>query len=215
MKTYLILLLATTSVIFSCKKEDLALTGAPSAIGAVGNELTFSNTIPNLGAIVMTVTAFHEGISTLQASAEITNADLLEMATHVAGLYPNNITIVGNTVTVNMQARFTTDGIAAIAPNGEELVVCKYNASEGNEWTMDADGNTIRHKVTHKSTENDYHWSFFDIKVVKMEATNYGIPGLNKVEYISNHKYGPVGVKAYLTDGTVWSADIFSLNDNE
>jgi len=215
MKTYILLLAALSLALFSCKKDDLTLTGDPSPVGAVGNELTFSNTIPGLGTSSMTVVALEDGISTLQTSAVVTNADMLTMANHLAALYPGNVTVVGNTVSANMKARFTTDGIAAIAPDGEELVVCKYNASVGDEWTMNADGNTVKHKVTQKSTDDDYEWGFFYIKVVTMEATNYGVPGLDKVEYVSNHKFGPVGLHGYLSDGSSWSATIFSLFDNE
>lgn len=215
MKTYVLLLAALSLALFSCKKDTLELTGEPSLIGAVGNELTFSNTIPGLGTTSMTVTALNNGISTLETSAVVTNADILSIATHVAELFPENVTVVGNTVTTNMQARFTTDGIAAIAPNGDELVVCKYNADVGDEWRLTAGAQNVKHKVTQKSTEDDYQWSLWLIKVVTMEATEYGIPGLKKAEYISNHRFGPVGLKAYLSDGTTWSASIFSLFDNE
>lgn len=215
MRTTILLVLAVSLSLFSCKKDKLELTGSPSMVGAVGNTLTFSHGLTDVGSVDMTVTEFTDGISTLETVITLTNDDLLDMAEHIEALYPTKVQVSGNTVTTEMQARFTTDGIAAVAPNGDELVVCKYDANVGDTWTINADGRTVKHEVTQRSSEDDFEWGFWLLKVVTMDGTNYGIPGLNKVLYISNHRFGPVAVKAFMSDGSVLDASIFSDFENE
>lgn len=215
MKTSLLLFVVLTLALCSCKKEDLSLSGTPSAIGAVGNELSFTHNIPGIGGITAAITSIDDGVSTISATFEVTNDDFLAIITEVASLYPAHLTVTGNSVSSSMKARFTTDGIAWVHDSGEELVVCKYDAEVDDEWTMKVDGKNVRHKVSEKSSEDDYEWGFWLLKVVTMNATGYGLPGLNRVEYISNHRFGPVGVKGYLSDGSSLEAAIFSLFDNQ
>ncbi len=200
----------------SCKKDDLSmLSGEPSAIGAVGNEITFSHSLPGVGPISMSIASVNDGISTVDVEFVVTDPDLLAIANFVADLNPTTSSVNGDTVSVYGKMRFTTDGIATVFKNGDEMVICKYDASVGDKFTMNVNNRTVKHEVVQKSTEDDYPYAFWNIKVVTMEATNYGIPGVNKLQYISNHRFGPVGLKAYMTDGTEHLITLLSLFEND
>ena len=65
-----------------------------------------------------------------------------------------------------------------------------------------------------KSTTDDYSCGFFDIKAIKVEETGRNLPGVSKIEFIANHRWGMVGVKIYFEDGTDETLTIFSDASN-
>lgn len=82
----------------------------------------------------------------------------------------------------------------------------------GEEYSIKVDGKTIKRKVEYKSTNDDYSWGFFDIKVMKVVETGRPVTGVNKIEYILNHKFGVVGFKVYFEDGSNKEVRFYSKN---
>lgn len=97
------------------------------------------------------------------------------------------------------------EGVAYIGQNGKQAVIMKYKAKKGNKWSYtDIDGRKFDMEVTHSSTTDDYDYSFFKIKVVKVEMKQKSFnPGYSKVVFIGNHKFGLVGWEVHLDDGSV------------
>jgi hypothetical protein len=97
----------------------------------------------------------------------------------------------------------SSEGIAFIDPDNRQVVAMKYDAKKGDSWSYKYNGTEkIDFKVSYKSETDDYRYVFFNIKVVKVEQI-FHEPGITKIVYIGNHKFGLVGIEFYLEDGTV------------
>ena len=70
----------------------------------------------------------------------------------------------------------------------------------------------VKRKLPTKSTTDDYFWGWMMIKTIGVEETGRGIPGVSKIEYQTNHKFGLVAIKAYFEDGTTKVVSIYSTN---
>jgi len=217
MRVLLIAFLACTVVLASCKKDDLTLTGGQSAIGEVGNVFTTNAAanIPGVSSVMATITDNQNGISTITGSVIIDDPDLAAIADALATLFPTVVTAVGNTYSGQGAVRFTTDGIAGVYNEGE-LVLVKYDADVGDEYSLTIDGNKITNKVTSKSSSDDYNWgNGWLLKVVEVKSTGQDLPGVKDVTYYANHKFGMVGVKLNKMNGTSTEANIYSAATNE
>ncbi len=203
------LLIVTSIAIFSCEDDDLVLGGAQSPMGEVGNEFTTTHNIPGLAAITAEITELQNGVSTLAASAEVTNQDLVDLANAFEALFPSNVTVNGNVVTAEAQVKFTEDGISIIDDAGE-LIIVSYGADVGDQFSLKIGANTITNKVMAKSTTDDYFWNGMLIKVLEMEATGFNAGGLDKVTYFANHKFGIVGINAFFDNNSDYFATVYS-----
>jgi len=97
----------------------------------------------------------------------------------------------------------SSEGMAFIDPDNRQVVAMKYDAKKGDSWSYKYNGTEkIDFKVSYKSETDDYSYVFFNIKVVKVEQI-FHEPGISKIVYIGNHKFGLVGIEFYLEDGTV------------
>lgn len=105
-----------------------------------------------------------------------------------------------------LKIKNTSEGVAYVNSLGKQCVVMKYDATVGDSWTYTKkNGKVTEFKVTHKSTAEDYDYIFWKIKVVKVEQT-LNEPGLSKIIYVGNHKYGLVAIELRLDDGMVINA---------
>lgn len=109
---------------------------------------------------------------------------------------------------INISGEFncknSTEGLAYINKKGKQAVIMKYDLEVGDSWTYTTaiENNKVKFKVIKKSTTNDYPYGMMDIKVMKVEQ-KVPYPGVSKIIYIANHKFGPVGVEVQLEDGTI------------
>jgi hypothetical protein len=53
------------------------------------------------------------------------------------------------------------------------------------------------------------------IKTVHVEETGRNIPGVSKIEFVGNHRFGMVGVKLYFEDGSTQNLTIIGRAENE
>ena len=196
--------LAVAVMFISCGKDDTpsgggTLGGSQSAIGQVGN--TFSLARPIVGSGVSNFSAqvktLADGVSTISASIKITNPAYVSVLSALP-----NVTIEGDVAKKDIKCRITTEGIQTVYPEGN-LTLVKYKAKKGDVYTLKRGANTISRKVTDVSTTDDYYWggAYEYIKVIRVEEKRTD-PGIDHVEYITNHKFGLVGVRVYFEDGT-------------
>ncbi|MFT5887019.1 MAG: ribosomal protein S11 [Arcticibacterium sp.] len=210
MKTNLMTSVFLVSILVSCStlsdviKPD-KLGGDQSPIGEVGN--TFSlGLLDGADGFDAEVVSLDGGVSSIKASLTITDAKLLEIAKSIPGLTWN-----GNTAEVTRKYKITEEGIQNIYDDTNFTLV-RYSDEVGDSYSAKHNGDKITRTIKSKSTEDDYDWSFFNIKVMKIEETGRKIAGVNKIEYIVNHKFSLVGVKVYFEDGSSKEVLTFSKN---
>ncbi|WP_131458468.1 hypothetical protein [Jiulongibacter sediminis] len=185
---------------------DGKLGGEPSPMGEVGN--TFSlGSIAGVADFSGEVTEFTDGISTVKASITITDPQILNMAKSVAELNWN-----GNTATVSKKYRITDEGIQNVYDEGNYTLV-KYDGKVGDEYSIKVGGKKYTRTIDYKSTEDEYQYAFWNIKVIKVVETGRPLIGVSKLEYLLNHKFGIVGFKVYFEDGSEKEVRFFSKND--
>lgn len=210
MKTYLLLPAAMLFLFVSCKKDDSPKTtigGDQSPIGEVGNTFGMS-TVDGISNPNAKITELTDGVSKIEYTCQIDDEGFLEMAKFIPGT-----TINGKMATGGGKAKITSEGIMNVYDEGN-LILVDYEGSVGDTYSLKRGGKTITRKITEKSTTDDYFWGFMQIKTMATEETGRGIPGVTKVEYRTNHKFGLVGIKAYFEDGTTKDLKVFSTNSN-
>ncbi len=182
--------------------------GEPSPIGAVNNEFSVV-TMPGISNGTAIVTEQSGDVSTISYSATITDPNILALVSAMP-----DVVVSGNSASVNRQYRITTEGIQSVYEEGN-LTLMDYKAKVGDKWSLKHDGNTLVREVTEVSKEDDYAWGFMLIKTVHVEETGRNIPGVSKIEFVGNHRFGMVGVILHFEDGSSETLPIFSDATNE
>jgi hypothetical protein len=91
----------------------------------------------------------------------------------------------------------------------EPFVLVKYDAKVGDKYTFTkSDGTVITREVVRKSTDDDWMWNGMMIKTIDVEQDSR-IPGVEKLIYFTNHKFGIVAVRVVLEDGTQSQVDLY------
>lgn len=111
--------------------------------------------------------------------------------------------------------KVTSDGIqefvSAKGNTNKPFTIIKYNMNVGDSWSFtDEDGVKTTRTVTYKSTDDDYPVYFWMIKVFKTESVTENDPVLERITYITNHKYGPVGALVRLKNGKEFTIGVYS-----
>ena len=215
MKKYILplaaLFILTALVYSSCNLidgDDKPLGGEPSPIGEV-NSIFGVTDLPNgVGNAEAIVTARNGDVSTITYSATITNPAVLDMISAMP-----DVVVSGNRVSVSRDYRITTKGFQSVYEEGN-LTIMDYDAKEGDTYSLKHNGKNLVRKVTKVSKEDTYEWAFFLIKTIHVQETGRGIPGVSKIEFIGNHKWGMVGMKVYFEDGTDQTFGIISSASN-
>ncbi len=167
-------------------------------INTVGN--TFANTAV-IGTTAyhgnITVTDVTNGVTTVQFKAAIpSNIPALQ------SIKPKYKDANGNLVCVG-KFKISDEGILDYNNKDHQpLVLVKYDANVGDKYTLDkSDGTQIVREVVRKSTTDDFYWGGMLIKTIDVEQSS-NIPGVTKIIYYTNHKFGLVAVKVVMEDGT-------------
>ena len=208
MKTKSLLLILMLVFILSCKKDEKAsLGGDQSPIGAVDNAFTI-NAVPGITNFNAKVTSLESGVSTITYSATIAGTTATTILSALTGA-----TVTGNSFTRVSKYKITTNGIQSNYTDGD-LILVKYDAKVGDKWSLKVSGNEITRTVTSVSNTDDYTWNGMLIKVIKVDETGRGLPGVAKLEFIANHKFGLVGIIVHLEDGSTQNISIISTAVN-
>jgi hypothetical protein len=119
------------------------------------------------------------------------------------------------------QGRINTQGKVKITSEGfldytnidnEPHTLVKYNCKVGDTYKIEkSDGNTITRTVTQKSTEDDFSYGFYMIKTITVEQDSR-IPGIQKIVYKFNHKFGLVAAEVVAEDGSNISSLFYPSN---
>lgn len=211
MKTKILFLATTSALILSCKiidnvKPEDKLGGTQSTLGALNNTFTAFG-VTGLLPQSIKVTELSDGVSTVTANIKVTDSKLKELAKSL----PYTNAWNGDVISVNLKGRVTEEGIQTVFEEGN-LTLVKFDAKVGDSYTAKINGKTIKRKVVTRTDKDDYPFVYFNIKVIEVEETGTGIPGVSKISYFVNHKFGIVGVIAVFDDGSTKKFSIVSKN---
>lgn len=216
MKTKYNIILCTiliSTLMMSCdllNSDGKSIGGDPSPMGEVNNDFgVMVSSIPGVTNASAKVTARDGDVSTVTYSVKITDPTLLNMVKAMP-----DVIVTGDNATVSRDYRITTNGFQSVYEEGN-LTIVDYDAKVGDKYSIKHDGKTITREVKSVSKTDDYAWGFMDIKVIKVEETGRNIPGLSKVEFVANHKWGMVGVVLHFEDGSQKTIGLMSTASNE
>jgi hypothetical protein len=113
-----------------------------------------------------------------------------------------------NNMVIHAEPKFrvTSQGIQDfVNSRGDEskpFTIIKYDMKVGDTWSFKrSDGTVVTRKVVHHSTVDDYEVIWWRLKVFKTEQTQTNDPLLSKIVWVTNHKYGLVGIHIFDKDG--------------
>lgn len=211
-------LLAGMCYLTSCNKEssdnDSTLNGSTDiTLNKSGN--TFSSLISANGQSTnatasATISKNESGIATLHVTANIKNASGL---TFIKNLIPAKYLDAQGNVLLDGKVKATDEGIMDYTnADGKPFVMVRYDCNVGDKYKLTkADGKIITRTVTQKSTTDDYYYGMMLIKTITVEQDSR-IPGISKIIYKFNHKFGIVYVEAVAQDGTKAGMQIYPQN---
>ncbi|MDZ7717322.1 MAG: hypothetical protein U5K72_00705 [Balneolaceae bacterium] len=189
------------------------LGGDPSPMAALGNEFSLYAAGLGVSESNAVVTYQSDDIATITASGKVTDpmmksilelSPTFEMESQSSDVYSGTIKI-----------RLTSKGIQDIYEDGSPFTLINYGAKKGDTYKKKVNGKTITRKVTKVSKDDDYEYGFIYIKVIEVEETGNGIPGVSKIKYVGNHLFGFVGMEIFFEDGSTKRATVISDNFNE
>lgn len=207
-------LLALLLIVASCdllnseskSKSSSSIGGSTDIpINTVGN--TFQNYVSVGGKNYsgsIKITEVKDGVSTVQFKAAVpTGIPALQ------GIKPKYKDAQGNLVCEG-QFKMTDEGILDYNNKDHKpFVLVNYDAKVGDKYTLKkSDGTEIVREVVRVSSKDDYYWNGMIIKTVDVEQSSH-IPGVQKIEYFTNHKFGVVAVRVYMEDGTKPQLDLY------
>ena len=204
--------LAVAAVFISCEKDETggggSIGGSQSPMGEQGSSFSLISSVSGVGSPSAQVVSLEGGISTVSVSANITSATYRNILSAMT-----DVDISGNSAVRTSQYRFTDKGIQSVYPEGN-LNIVKYDAKVGDVYTLKRGGQTIRREVTVVSNENSYAWNGMNIKTIHVKETGRGIPGVDYIEFVSNHRFGLVGLKVFFEDGSTLNLPLRSSATN-
>lgn len=209
------LLLAVLILFASCEKlgigkknDSSTLNGSTDIpLNTVGN--TFSNIVNVNGTGYsgsITISKVEEGIATVDFSAAIPSGYPILESIKPKYIQDGQLVCQG-------KFKMTDEGIMDYNNiDHKPFVLVKYDAEVGDKYTLEkSDGTKIVREVVRKSTEDDFYYGFLLIKTIDVEQSS-NIPGVEKITYFTNHKFGLVAVRVSMEDGSTPQMTIIPAN---
>jgi len=198
------------------KKEDENDLGGDTNIplNAVGN--TFDPGSINVNGNYVSIDASAEiiqskdGIATVQVLADLKSHPELSM---INDLIPSEYKDSQGRVNLTTEFKITSEGVQDQMNLDEKFhTMVKYDCKVGDTYKLTkSDGKTITRTVTEKTDQDDFPYGFMYIKTIKVEQDSR-IPGIEKIVYRFNHKFGLVFVEGFAEDGSKLSTYIYAGN---
>jgi hypothetical protein len=215
MKKLFFVILSAAILITSCKKNsDSEIQGDTDIpLNQVGN--TFSSSASVNGNYVdipgsCVITKSEGGLATFELIVDLKSIPALAP---IDDLIPDDYKDGQGRLNVEGKVKITSDGIMDYTnADDKPLVMVKYDCKVGDQYTLKkSNGSTITRSVTAKSDTDDFEWGFYLIKTITVEQDSR-IPGISKIVYKFNHKFGLVYLEAIAEDGTKFSSLIYPQN---
>lgn len=219
MKNYAFLLIA---LIFmsSCSKLGLgpfSSKGSTTLGGSTDIPInTVGNTFSTLGTNIdgswvdlnseIEIIKSENGVNTVKVYADLSSDPKLS---GIDKIIPDELKDAEGRVSFEGKVKITSDGWLDYSNVDEEPVIAvKYNGKVGDKYSVTTtSGSKVEREITYRSTDDDFDYGFFLIKVIKVEQET-AIPGIKKYVGYFNHKFGLVGLEIIAEDGSMLKTEI-------
>ncbi len=190
----------------SCSKDSISSLGNDtSPMAEVGVTVSSSSfEIAGVSSISGEIIGLEDGVSVYSGTAVVTNSNFRNILSNFPGTE-----VEGNRVTISdLEFKQTTEGIASINGLAEGIIV-KYDAKVGDEYKTSGAVRT----VVSRSTDDDYFYGFFLIKVIEVEEhpNDYGV---KTIRYWANHRFGLVGMEFTFDDNSTARFPVYTSTEN-
>jgi hypothetical protein len=158
----------------------------------------------------MTITQNDDGVVKIAVVADLMNfPELKKFNDLIPSVYKDS----QGRLNTELKYKITSEGIQDYANlDSEPFTMVKYDCKVGDTYKLTkTDGKTITRTVTEKSTEDDYSWGWLMIKTITVEQDSR-IPGISKIVYRFNHKFGLVSAEVVAEDGSKVSSQFYPAN---
>jgi hypothetical protein len=215
----LIYLLLVITLLDSCKKDGSQDENSSTSLGGetnieinqVGN--IFSPAAISIGGNYITAESSIEtiktenGVNTIKMIIDMTKTP--ELATF-NNMIPAQYKDGQGRLNAEVKVKMTSEGILDYTnKDGAPFVAVKYGCNVGDQYQLTkSDGKTITRKVVQKSTTDDFSWGFYMIKTITVEQDSR-LPGIKKIVYRFNHKFGLVAFELHGDDRSVLSGLVY------
>jgi hypothetical protein len=200
----------------SCKKDDgtedpNVLSGSTDSVsvplGTVGNEFSVAAVVGNSSVPVvqtMRIIKNEGGMVTLRVVADLS---AIPQLASVISMIPSSMKDASGKLNTDLIFKITSNGIQDQMNKDRALhTMVKYDAAVGDEYKLaTSNGKTITRTVTAHSTEDDFSWNWMLIKTITVEQDSR-MPGIKKIVYRFNHRFGLVFVEIVPDAGASASA---------
>jgi len=210
----LVLTIASCSL-FEKEEDENELGGETNVpLNQVGN--TFDVYSINLNGTYVPVDASIEvinskdGLATVQVVADLkSHPELSAINEMIPGQYKDSQGRLNTTT----KFKITSDGIQDhINLDEKPQTMVKYDCKVGDTYKLTkTDGRTITRTVTAKSDQDDFPYGFMYIKTITVEQDSR-IPGVDKIVYRFNHKFGLVHAEVHAEDGSKIGTYVYTAN---
>ena len=141
-----------------------------------------------------------DGIATMQVIADLKNQPELKW---IDDLIPGQYKDAQGRLNTTTKFKITSEGIQDHMNLDEKPhTMVKYDCKVGDTYKVTkSNGVTITRTVTEKTNQDDFPYGFMYIKTIEVEQDSR-IPGIDKIVYRFNHKFGLVWAEAYAEDGS-------------
>ncbi|MBM2814462.1 MAG: hypothetical protein HW421_1224 [Ignavibacteria bacterium] len=209
-----IIFVASCSVDSSNEDPNTLGGSTDVALAKVGNVFTPSITVAGRAVNFdgsLKVTNNDNGIVTVKAI--VNTAKLSTDLKDIIDLFPAKYKDSAGNINSDIKFKVTSEGIQDfLNPDDKPHTIAKYNCSVGDKYVLTrSDGKTITREITAKSSTDEFPYGMLLLKTITTER-NTSLPGVKKVIYKTNHKYGLVFVQLVMEDGSNGSMYIFSKN---
>jgi hypothetical protein len=207
---FFVLFLASCELFDKPKDSSTTLEGDTDIpLNSVGNEATCTVLVNGKYIDVnesMVITKNDDGVITATLKATLPPSPLTD-------LIPAELKDSKGNLSCETKYKCTSEGILDYTNAGRKpFVLVKYDAKVGDKYILEKDdGTTITRTVTAKSTTDDYPYGLMMIKTIEVEQDSR-IPGVKKIIYHTNHKFGLVSVETLMEDGTSSKIYLYPTN---
>lgn len=209
-------ILAAT-IVLACSNNDSQgeLGGSTDvAFSAPGNVIS-SGTI-TAGGVSLSATASMQvisndsGVATMHLTADFANSPEL---TKYNALIPAKFKDSSGRIDTNVDIRVTSEGIQDTLNRDEAFfTLVKYGSPVGDTYKLTkSNGVTVTRTVTAKSEVDDFPYGLYNIKTMTIEQDSR-IPGVKKLVFRANHKFGVVHFQVVAEDGSTAETYLYSAN---
>ncbi|MDP2364933.1 MAG: hypothetical protein Q8M94_14335 [Ignavibacteria bacterium] len=156
----------------------------------------------------------NNGLITMKVKADLTQVPGLDV---INNAIPSNYKDQNGKINVDVQFKSTSEGIQDynfFNKSGKYHTIAKFNAKVGDTYPLKkSDGIDVVRTVAERTDQDDFPYGFNLIKTIKIEE-DPKIPGIKKITYRVNHRFGLVWFEITMEDNSKASSYFYTNYTN-